>query len=92
MERFWKVEYSNGVALRKETFVRWVMANKGSKIKLSKWLLITISMFCGVKPNLIQECDMLVENNIQGVHLFFWNPLNKNSLWENYEPPKSHDS
>jgi hypothetical protein len=28
-------------------------------------------MFCEIKPILIDEYDMLVENNTQGLHLFF---------------------
>jgi hypothetical protein len=46
-------------------------------------------MFCEVKPILIEEYDMLVENNIQGLHLFFWKILNK-SLYEEIMNPQNH--
>ncbi len=62
---------------------------KRSKIKLPKWLLITVLLFCEVKPILIEEYDILVENNIQGLHLFFGKLLNK-SLYEEIMSPQNH--
>jgi hypothetical protein len=46
-------------------------------------------MFCEVKPILIEEYDMLVENNTQGLHLFFGKLLNK-SLYEEIMSPQNH--
>jgi hypothetical protein len=46
-------------------------------------------MFCEVKPILIEEYDMLVENKTQGLHLFFWKLLNK-SLYEEIMSPQNH--
>jgi len=62
---------------------------KRSKIKLPKWLLIIILIFCEVKTILIEEYDMLVENNIQGLHLVFLKLLNK-SLYEEIMNPQNH--
>jgi len=46
-------------------------------------------MFCEVKPISIEEYDILVENNTQGLHLLFWKLLNK-SLYEEIMSLQNH--